>query len=214
MNYTDYVIWDLETTGKDPETAQIVQIAAVTVHGRKLTVKPGTEFNTLVKPLYGEEAEALGLEELSDGAINVHGKTHEMLNEAPSLESSLKNFKDYVDDKNFKKNSWNAPIAGGYNINGYDIPILKRDLKRFKLDYPFQPVYTVDMLQWMFAFFENNKEVRSLSADNLVRNYMGYSKANAHDALGDVHMTADLFCRSMKFIRNNVNKQNFKGCFA
>lgn len=214
MNYSDYIIWDVETTGKDPETAQIVQIGAITVHGRKLEVKKETKFETLVKPLYGEEAEALGLQELTDDAIRIHGKTHDMLKDAPSLESALKNFESYVNEKNFSGRAWNAPIAGGYNINGYDIPILKRDLKRLKMNYFFQPVYTADMLQVMFSFFENNKEVKSLSADNLIRNYMGYTTANAHDALADVEMTADLFCRVQKFIRSRVSKQNFKGCFA
>lgn len=213
MQYGDYICFDLETSGKTPDTAQIVQIAAVTIHGRRLEIKEETKFNTLVKPLYGAECEAAGLQELTDDAIRIHGKTHEMLENAPSLESALKNFKDYVDDKNYKKNSWNAPVAVGYNIIGYDIPILERDLAKCKLEPFFQPVYRVDMLHYMFGLFENCKETHSLSADNLIRKYMGYSKGEAHDALSDVMMTAELFCRVFKYFRKSAVYTKMKGCF-
>jgi DNA polymerase III epsilon subunit-like protein len=44
MNYRDYVVYDFETTSANPLRTQPVQIAAVVVHGRKLEIKKGSEF--------------------------------------------------------------------------------------------------------------------------------------------------------------------------
>jgi hypothetical protein len=65
----------------------------------------------------------------------------------------------------------------------------------------------------MFTMFENDRGVHSLSADNLIRGHMGYSKGQAHDAKGDVVMTAELFCRTMKMLRYTASRKNFKNVF-
>ena len=216
MNYNSYCLFDFETSGVDTSTAQIVQIACITIDGRRLEIVEGSEFDVLVRPLYGDECVKAGLQELTEGAIKIHKKDHALLAEKGiSLENALTNFKAYVDDKNYNKTKWKSPIAAGYNINGYDIPILKRDLSRFNLDYPFHPVYTMDILQVMHSFFENDKNVTSLSADSLIRKYMGYKdKGQSHDALSDVIMTAELMIKSMRLIRKATSSIKFKDCFA
>lgn len=217
MNYNDYVVFDLETSGKDTKTAQIVQIGATVIHGRKLTIKTGSEFNLLCKPLYGEEAAKAGLEELSDGAIKVHGKTHEMLADQPPVETVLKAFLSFVKGHNFKGTKWSAPIACGYNIAGYDIPILKREFEKLKLEWPFHPIYYLDMMQQSFVLFENNTDVSSLSADNLIRNYMGYRDPegmSGHDALADVVMTAEYAIKYLNMMRSVCAKTKFAGAFS
>ena len=216
MNYNNYVVFDFETTGVNPKTAQIVQIAALTIDGRRLDIIEGSEFNILVKPLYGEECAKAELEELSEGAIRVHKKDHAILAEnGVSIENATSNFKSYVDDKNFSKTKWKAPIPAGYNINGYDIPILKRDLDRTGLDSPFHPIFTVDVMQLMFLFFENDKNVSSLSADSLIRKYMGWKdEGQSHDALSDVIMTAELMIKTMRTIRKTSSGIKFEKCFA
>ena len=216
MNYNCIICFDLESTGKSSKTAQIVQIGAICVDSRRLEIMQGTEFNILIKPLYGGEAKAEGLEELSDGAIGIHGKTHAILEESGvSLETGLSNFLSYVNDKNYSKTKWKAPIAAGYNIIGYDLPILNRDLARTKLENPFHPVYQIDVLQQMFLLFENNKNVTSLSADNLIRRYMGWKdEGSSHDALGDVIMTAELMCKTMRLLRKVASTTRFENCFG
>lgn len=218
INSTSEIIClDLETSGKDPKTAQIVQIAALVLHGRKHTIKEGAEFNCLVKPLYGEECSKAGLQELDDGAIKIHGKTHEILANAITLESALKNFTEFCLEHNFRKTDWTAPIAAGYNINGYDLPILKRDYERTGLKYPLHPVFTIDAMQISWLFFENNSEVKSLSQDNLVRGYMGYKDPEgmaAHDAMGDVKASTEVTRRYLKLIRGVAAKTVFKGALS
>jgi DNA polymerase III epsilon subunit-like protein len=74
----------------------------------------------------------------------------------------------------------------------------------------FNRFYSVDLLSIMFCLFENNKEVNSLSADNLIRGHMGYAKGVAHDAMSDVIMTAEVFCRTQHHLRRFASGLTFK----
>jgi DNA polymerase III epsilon subunit-like protein len=216
MNYVNYFLWDLETTGVNTDTAQIVQIGGLAADNRTLSVKAGSEFNCLAKPLYGEEAAAANVEELGDGAIKVHGKTHEILETAPSAESTVKNFVEHIAKYNPKGTAWFKPISVTYNGIGYDTPILKRYLDEYNLDWPFHKIYKVDMMDHMYTLFENDKEVSKISLDNLVRGYMGYNDTEhgAHDALGDVYLLHTLFNRYMKLVRKMSRKTEFKDSMA
>lgn len=226
MNFRDFIVYDFETTSANPYTTQPVQIAAVAIHGRKLEIKTGSEFQSLIKPVFDKnKCKKLGLDPLEDGAVAVHGKTQEILADAPTIESVWKNFTDYVNQFNFKGGNWGAPVAVGYNIKNFDSIIVDRlctkepykfgpiDNKRGEQDI-FNRIHSIDLLDFMFALFENNKDVNSLSADNLVRGYMGYSQGKAHDAMSDVIMTAELFCRTMKMLRTTASRKNFKNAFT
>jgi DNA polymerase III epsilon subunit-like protein len=226
MIYNSYVCLDLETTSPSPRRTQIVQIAAVVIHSRTLEIKPNSEFNSLVQPSFDSGfCEEHDLDLLQDGAVKVHGKTEAMLKKAPSLKSVWANFIDYVNEYNYKGTNWTAPIAMGYNSKSFDFPILDRVM----LDDPwgygpsnkqgdrqdlFNKYYSVDVMDMMFNLFENDKNVNKLSADALVRGHMGYSKGQAHDAMGDVMMTAELFCKTQRDIRGFAKKKKFKDAFA
>lgn len=216
MNYENFIVFDLESTGVDTNTAQIVQIGAVCIDARRLEIIEGSEFDVLIKPLYGEECAKAGLQELTDGAINIHKKGHALLAEkGVTLETGLSNFVSYVNTHNYGKTKWKSPIPAGYNINGYDTPILKRDLARTGLSSPFHPSISIDVLQLMWMFFENDKNVTRLSADSLIRKHMGWKdKGESHDALGDVVMTAEVLIKSMRLIRKAVGTVKFENCFA
>lgn len=222
MNYKTYICLDFETTSALPLTTQPVQLAAVAIHSRKLEIIGGSEFQSLIKPVFDEdECKRLGVNPLEAGAVAVHGKTKEILETAPSLESVWKNFIEYVNQYNFKGSNFFAPVMVGYNIRGFDSIIIDRicskapynlgptDKKRGGQDL-FNRIHSIDMLDFMFALFENNKDVNSLSADNLVRGYLGYDKGTGHDAMSDVIMTAELFCRTMKMLRATATRKNFK----
>lgn len=84
MNTSHYAIFDFETGGLSTSRSQVVQIGAVIVDARRLEIIEGSEFDILIKPLYGEEAEALDLEEITQGAIAVHKKGHDLLAEKGS----------------------------------------------------------------------------------------------------------------------------------
>lgn len=225
MNYRDYIVYDFETTSANPYRTQPVQLAAVVVHGRTLEIKSGSEFQSLIKPEFDiEECKKLNLDPLEDGAVAVHGKSEEVLKDAPSAQSVWANFTDYVNQYNYKTGNWTAPISVGYNIRGFDSIIVNRLCSQKPYDFGpkdknrgeqdlFNRIHSIDMLDFMFVLFENNKDVQSLSADNLIRGHMGYSKGRAHDAMSDVIMVAELFCRTMKMFRTTASRKNFRDAF-
>lgn len=226
MNYRTIICYDFETTSPSAETTQPVQLAAVAIDPRKLEIIPGSEFESLMKPvLDDDECERLGVDALTDGAIAVHKKTREILANAPETKAVWENFVDYVNRYNYKKTNFTAPISMGFNIDNFDSVIVQRlcsqdpynfgpvNKKNGKQDV-FSSFMSIDMMKNSFILFENNKEVNSLSADNLIRGYMGYEdQGQSHDALSDVIMTAEYYIRYQKMIRNLVAKKNFKGAF-
>ena len=217
MNYNTMFLYDFETCSASAEKTQPVQVAGLAVHGRSLNIIPGSEFSCLMKPLYGEEAKAEEVDELQDGAIKVHGKTHEILSDAPNIESVIKNFCEHINQYNWKGNNWGKPIPVHYNGTNFDTVILKRYCEKFKIDYPFHPIHKVDMMDHMFALFENDKSIKSLSLDNLVRGHFGYKDPEgmaAHDAMADVKLLHELFKRYMNLIRKLNKTTTFEGSMA
>ncbi|MGD9898770.1 MAG: UvrD-helicase domain-containing protein [Calditrichaceae bacterium] len=74
--FRDYVVFDLETTGRDPEKCGIVEIAAVRVRDSKII----DEFQTLVNPGMPIEPEAQA----------VHHITEEDVRDAPDMKTAVK----------------------------------------------------------------------------------------------------------------------------
>ena len=55
MNYRDIIVFDFETGSRNPDKTQPVQIAAVAIHGRKLTLQEDGEFNSLIRPILDDD---------------------------------------------------------------------------------------------------------------------------------------------------------------
>lgn len=221
MNYKDIIVFDFETGSRNPHKTQPVQIAAVAIHGRKLTIQPDGEFNSLIRPvLDDEEAIKLGLDPIEDEALAVNGKTREELAKAPQPKVVWDKFANFVNRYNFKKTPYYAPIAAGYNIIGFDLPIVQRMCEKYgPVDKKtgqqtlFNKIHKVDMLDIVWMWMENNADVRSLSMDSM-RDLLGMSKENAHDALQDVKDTALMMISFMKFHRKIAPKVKFEKAFA
>ncbi len=97
-----YVIFDLETTSKFPDTADIIQLSA-------LKVIDGVEkqtFTTFVKPPKSIPAEITELTGIDD----------DMVAAAPKIADVLPDFYKFA----------NGAILAGHNIIGYDYPIIAR----------------------------------------------------------------------------------------
>ena len=65
----------------------------------------------------------------------------------------------------------------------------------------------------IFACTESDPSVKSISMDAL-RDRMGLSKENAHDALQDVKDSANIFIKLMKTHRAVYQNMNFDKAFA
>jgi DNA polymerase III epsilon subunit-like protein len=219
MANRDYICFDFETGSRNPHKTQPTQIAALALDGRNLSVK-GT-FNSEICPILDDdEAIAAGLDPIEDGALKVTNKTREKLAEAPSLKSVWSKFIKFVDQYNWKKDSFFNPIPVGYNIIGFDMIIINRLCKEFgpwdktrdqqKL---FSKVYKVDLMDNVFMWTESDPSFKSISMDSL-RERMGLSFDNAHDALQDVKDTANIFIKLLKTHRSVYQNIAFEKAFA
>ena len=220
-NYRDIIVFDFETGGANPQNCQPTQIAAIAIHARKLEMQPGGVFNSEIRPIIDDEkAIAAGVAPLEEKALEITRKNREDLAKAPPPKVVWNKFAEFCNQFNFKNNSFTAPIAAGYNINGYDMPIVQRmcdqygpvDSKNGRQKI-FNPIFKIDLMDHIYCWFENNQDVKSYNMDYL-RDYFGLSKDNNHDALQDVKDTANLLIKFLRMQRNLLKKIKFEKTFA
>lgn len=97
---TDYIVFDLETTGLSPVTDQIIELSALKVKQGKVT----DTFSTLVNP--GRH--------IPYGATAVNGITDSMVKDAPPVEQVVAQFLDFAGDQ----------VLVGHNIHSFDMKFL------------------------------------------------------------------------------------------
>ncbi|MCI8355588.1 MAG: DNA polymerase III subunit epsilon [Lachnospiraceae bacterium] len=93
----DYVVFDLETTGINPERDSIIEISALKVKDHRVV----EEFSTLVNP--GRHIPA--------GATAVNGITDRMVADAPDVRTAIERFVEFIGDN----------ILVGHNIHTFDM---------------------------------------------------------------------------------------------
>lgn len=219
MANRDFIIFDFETGSRNPNKTQPTQIAAIALDGRNFSVKG--QFNSEIKPILDEEAAiAAGLDPLEDEALKITGKKRELLEQAPSLKSVWTKFTKFVSQYNWKGDTFFNPIPVGFNIIGFDMIIINRLCKEFgpwdkerEQQKLFSKVYKFDIMDNIFAWTESDPSVKSISMDSL-RDRMGLSRENAHDALQDVKDSANIFIKLMKTHRAVYQNMNFDKAFA
>lgn len=226
INYNKICVFDFETDGSDPRVCSPVQIAAVMIDPIQLEIIEGSEFNTNFKPEVLEQSDDY---QYTTDILEFHSKVkgcsqEDVLNQwkkYPKQEHSWKLFVNYLDKyhtRSSKKSQFSAPIAAGYNIYRFDLPIINRlsvkygnTNKENNTDI-FFPRDVVDAMNLMFYWFEHNSDIKSYTLDT-VRDYFGIDKTGAHDALKDVKDTAEILIRFMKLHRNLGQKIKFKNSF-
>lgn len=219
MANRDFIVFDTETGSRNPHKTQITQIAALALDGRNFTVKG--QFNSEIQPILNdEEAIANNLDPIEDEALKITGKTREALAKAPNIKSVWGKFTKFVSQHNWKGDAFFNPIPVGFNIIGFDMIIINRLCEQFgpwdkerKQQKLFSKVYKFDIMDNIFAWTESDPSVKSISMDAL-RERMGLSTENAHDALQDVKDSANIFIKLMKTHRAVYQNMNFDKAFA
>jgi len=215
----DIICFDFETGGRDANTCQPTQIAAIALDGRNLKLK-GTFNSEIRAEVDDEKAIAAGLGPIEEGALKVTGKTREQIAKAPQLKTVWKKFTAFVDKYNWKGTPFFAPIPAGFNIIGYDMKIINRLCKEFGPwdekrgeQQLFSKVYKIDVMDNVWMWTEGDPDVKSISMDSL-RERMGLSSENAHDALQDVKDTANIMIKFMKTHRAVYRNLKIDKAFA
>ena len=140
VNYNKICVFDFETDGTNPEECSPVQIAAVMVDPINLNIIANSEFNCNFKPEVMEQDPNY---EYKTDILDFHAKVkgcskNEVYAEwqnYPKQQIAWNMFVDYLDKyhtRTSKKSQFSAPIAAGYNIYRFDLPIINRLSKKYK----------------------------------------------------------------------------------
>jgi DNA polymerase III epsilon subunit-like protein len=219
MATRDIIVFDFETGSRNPRKTQPTQLAALALDGRSFKLKGS--FNSEMKPILDDEkAIELGFDPIEDGALKITNKTREELAKAPDPKVVWKKFVKFVEKYNWKGTQWFAPIPAGFNIIGFDMIIIDRMCKAFgpwdadaQKQKLFHKIFKIDMMDNIFMWTEADPSVKSISMDSL-RDRMGLSKDNAHDALQDVKDTANIMIKFMKTHRAVYRNLKIDKAFA
>ncbi|MGY6549653.1 MAG: exonuclease domain-containing protein [Roseinatronobacter sp.] len=168
-----YVVFDTETTGLDPATDEVVQLAAVRiVNGRRLRDEV---FDTLVDPQ----------RPIPQISTDVHGITDDMVKGAPTIVQAGRRFHDFA--RGAVLIAHNAP---------FDMEFLRRHEAGMQLRFD-QPILDTMLLS---AAVYGPSELHSLDALS-ARLGVTISEEDRHTALGDTLATAEVFLRLVPILR-------------
>lgn len=220
MNNKYYCFYDMETTSKDPNICEPVQLSAVIINPRTLEKVEGGEFNSVICPPSFHNND---FEEKHEEVIQFHCKAQkctkvELMDRwknAPSEQLVWNNFNSFIKKYHAsdRPSKYSAPISCGFNILNYDDIIIERLMAKYNNPYLFSSLHKIDLMNVVMLWTEDNPDVEKLSFDYL-REYFGMSTKGAHDSLVDVHQGADLLIRFLKLTRRTASRTKFKGAFA
>lgn len=159
----DYVVFDLETTGINCHTDQVVEISALKVIGGNVV----DEFSTLVNP---------GMH-IPSGASYMNGITDNMVKNCPCFQDVLRDFLAFAEDS----------VLVGHNIHTFDMKFICRDAETY-----FGKMVGNDYIDTFILAKNVIKGLGSYSLSNLADRF-GIDTAGAHRALVDCHMNQQLF---------------------
>lgn len=179
---SDYVLFDLETTGTSCKKDLIIEISAVKVKGGKVI----EEFSTLVNP---------GIP-IPYYATAVNNITNEMVKDSPDISVALKDFLEFIGDN----------VLVGHNINSFDMKFIYRmtmELYGQYIDNDY--VDTLPLSRVCLPELRNHKLVD-------LAEYYNLSTAGAHRALNDCRMNQIVFENLGKEFENKKDNDEIKSC--
>lgn len=167
-----YVIFDIEATGVDPDTAEIIEIAAVAGN---------TSFHryVLTQAALPTDHEVWAITNIDQNEYNA---------QAVPLQDALQEFLEYVAD---------SPLAG-HNIYQYDLPLIARVTK--SCGFTRKPnIDDLDSLRWALLMFPKLPESLSgYTLGSLHRYLLHREPDKAHRALHDCYTNREVMLALQK----------------
>lgn len=155
------VAFDLETTGLDINTDRIVEISCI-----KLSPDGSREVKTKrINPTIP----------IAAAATAVHGITDADVQDAPTFKQIARALFDFL----------NGCDLTGFNIEGFDLPLLRKEFERVGIVFPSDGVFVLD--SWRIFL---QREPRDLTA--AYRFYCHKDLQHAHSAEADATAAADI----------------------
>lgn len=195
-----YICFDFETGGLRPDYHEAVQVAGKAYNGETLQPVPvelGGEFVSYMKPEY--------FDRLEPGAMKVNKISIETLKAAPEAKQVWLSFIDWTKSFSKKGKGSALPIACGKNIRHFDLKFVHELNLKYSPTKEKTQIFNnrrcIDLEDMLWLWFENDREFRSYSMDNL-REYTGMPTEGAHDALVDVRQTGMVIMDILNLHRN------------
>jgi DNA polymerase III epsilon subunit family exonuclease len=169
---TDFVVFDLETTGAKTPPCRITEIGAYRVSGGKIVA----EFETLVNP---ETSIPPFISDLT-------GITNSMVRRAPKFREVASDFLDFIGDA----------VLVAHNSH-FDMRFLNHEIGRIYENYRVAnpSLCTVQLSRKLLPHIENHRL-------HTVADYYSISIENRHRAAGDAHATAKIFVNLLSHLEN------------
>ena len=170
LNETDFVVFDLETTGAKTPPCRITEIGAYRVKNGKIA----GEFQSLVNP-------EIPIPEFIVGLTNI---TDEMVKGAPKCAEIIPDFMDFVGNSVLVAH--NAP---------FDMRFLNHEIARIHQNYKVGNPYlcTVQLSRKLLPHIDNHRL-------NTVADYYSIDLTNHHRASADAHATAKIFINLLEML--------------
>lgn len=162
---SDYVVFDLETTGVSITGDAVIEISAVKVVNGQVA----DEFSSLVNP---------GMP-IPPEASCVNGITDSMVKGCPTFDVVLRSFMDFIGDS----------VLVGHNIHRFDMKFICRDAENL-----LGTAITNDFVDTLTLARVYLPDLPSHALSELAFHY-GISAAGAHRALNDCRMNQQVFER-------------------
>lgn len=238
MSYKNqFLVFDLECGSIDPKTAPLLQIAADIYDFQTLELID--HFDSYCRPMKAVALDTVDKKgnqktrvvPLSDEEIlDVNGpiqpgallKNHIQRNDIITypLESIVwSNFVDFCLKHKTGKDAYSKCFPVGWNIIGYDLPILSRLTRTHKSKLPYHPRMYIDLMLIFFycmSHLSGENEVQSFAFD-YARSYFGLESDDelglTHSAVRDTADVGKIFVRHVKWIRGAAKRAKFKGAF-
>jgi len=209
------VVLDFETNGLDVNTLVPVEIACLALDPDKLTVIPGSEFQSLIRP-----HDMVTLDDTEDKrkALAVSAIPRDEIEKAPVVEAVVGAFVAHLKKLCGKKKA----IACGYNIERFDIPLFDHLCRQYGhvgkdgRNKSFRGGVIFDLKQDINRLFFQCKRLVDPSFDG-VRNYFGMTYGTkgtldaAHRAMFDVRQEAWLAAKMLNFYQSVRSRTVFTG---
>lgn len=180
MKDISFAVVDFETTGVNPTTDRIVQLAAIVVNGDGEIVE---EFDTVVRP---ESPDSY-----THGAEHIHGISETQVANGMPLSQALQKLWDIS----------SGNVFTAHNAR-FDIGFLHAESERLGLDYRIDT--HIDTLS--LARRTDTEKQRRHTLEALCQHY-GIEREKAHDAKADATATAELLMHLMRDLGVNSADQ-------
>ncbi len=169
---TEFVVFDLETSGLDPARDEILEIAGLKLKGKEVV----NRFESLVRPTRAISREVESVHGLNEIFLLVNGRP---------LSEVMKDFISFIADA----------IIVGHNIKEFDWLFVSNQMKRTGVTAPANKMIdTLELSRKLLPLPRYNL--------GEIAKHFGFTIPNAHRAMPDVEANARVFLELMELLLN------------